>query len=556
MGTQKETRLMDRNPSRAAGEHGSILILSAACIVIAMIASALAVDLGRLASDKRTDQKVADLAALDASRDPANADCLAKISASGSVGPPCTPTPAPPTRNKFPTSAGYSVTAVQGTLVPSGGGSGRVCQAQAGAGTVCVTVSSPYNAAFPFVTGPSSVTARAVAGIEPKAQVSVGSDLANFDTKSSPVLNPVLTQLLGLDTAASLALLDYQGLTKGSVSLNDLVAADSTLGSPVSLLSSSVNLKKIAAAAVTALTNKGDAASLSAETALALISAHIDSALKVKLGDIVGVQQPADGAALSSQLNVFDLIVGAGESATAAKVANGTNFVDVPGLTVGIPGLASSTLRMWIIQAPQISALGRARCTPPVTGTCDTVAGTAQVKLDLSTHITVQAAPVCVVVCTPGITLLDLGLPISIAAAKATASLTAIPACAPAAKTANVRVDTEGSNVTSTASITTPNLGSVPLTAIPLAAGGPTSLVFTGPPFPTAVQSGAAQNLNLVGLTSGVPLLADVKPLLDPVLASIDTDLFQPLFKGLGLSFAGADTRVMQILCGVPGLVQ
>ena len=49
-------------------EKGAILVLAAVGLVVAMIAAGLAVDIGRLASFARTDQKVADLAALDAVR--------------------------------------------------------------------------------------------------------------------------------------------------------------------------------------------------------------------------------------------------------------------------------------------------------------------------------------------------------------------------------------------------------------------------------------------------------------------------------------------------------
>ena len=45
-----------------------MLILAAFGLMLAMIASALSIDLGRLAQDKRNDQKVADIAALDAVR--------------------------------------------------------------------------------------------------------------------------------------------------------------------------------------------------------------------------------------------------------------------------------------------------------------------------------------------------------------------------------------------------------------------------------------------------------------------------------------------------------
>ncbi|MDQ4089729.1 MAG: hypothetical protein M3163_05445, partial [Actinomycetota bacterium] len=57
-------RTHDRRPD----ERGAVLVLAVVGVVLAMIASALAVDLGFLAQEARTDQKVADLAALDAVR--------------------------------------------------------------------------------------------------------------------------------------------------------------------------------------------------------------------------------------------------------------------------------------------------------------------------------------------------------------------------------------------------------------------------------------------------------------------------------------------------------
>ena len=53
---------------RQADERGAILVVAVAGVVLATIAAALAVDLGRQAAEKRTDQKVADLAALDGAR--------------------------------------------------------------------------------------------------------------------------------------------------------------------------------------------------------------------------------------------------------------------------------------------------------------------------------------------------------------------------------------------------------------------------------------------------------------------------------------------------------
>ncbi|MEA3075441.1 MAG: hypothetical protein QOF60_349, partial [Actinomycetota bacterium] len=57
-----------RRIGRARDERGAMLVLAATGLVLAMIFSALAIDIGFLAADKRTDQKIADMAALDASR--------------------------------------------------------------------------------------------------------------------------------------------------------------------------------------------------------------------------------------------------------------------------------------------------------------------------------------------------------------------------------------------------------------------------------------------------------------------------------------------------------
>jgi uncharacterized membrane protein len=125
-------------------ERGAILVLSTVGLVLAMIAAGLAIDLGRIAQAARDDQKVADMAALDAARVlPADYAVAAASSAA---------------RNGFPTDPGYSVTAIEGVKTDG------QCVAAAGAGSVCVTVTSPHKNAFPFLGGRDSVTRTAMAG--------------------------------------------------------------------------------------------------------------------------------------------------------------------------------------------------------------------------------------------------------------------------------------------------------------------------------------------------------------------------------------------------------
>ncbi len=522
-------------------ERGAILILSAAGMVIALIASALAIDIGRLAQSAREDQKIADLAALDAIRGlPADFQDLAEESA---------------LRNGFPLGQpGYSIQAVEGTKL-----NGTTCQSVPGAGSACVTVTSPHSNNFPFVGGRDSMTRAGLASKGGLAQFSVGSYVANLDTNDAAALNKVMTAFLGNSSAINLTAVGYQGLAGGTVSLADLVAADPTLGSPDDLLTTSVSVRRLALAMVTALNNKGDAASLAARTPLATFASTINSSLMVTLSDILAVQQPADpgSAAAQAQFNVLDLISGSGQAA----VADSTNFVTVPNLTVSVPGLASASLKVTVIEKPRISAFGPAFYDTS-TATWATTAQTAQVTVEFTSHIIVGSCSGLLATCV------NLVMPLTVSAAKATGSLTAIR-CPDASRQADVRVVTQGANAAANNTLTAKLLG---LNLLPPASlvstnvaviGGTTSpdLTFSGPPFPTAIQSTAATGAGLTTATQsqltllGLIPVGPVLDLLSPVTAAIDEEILEPVFDMLGLSLGGADVRVMQVDCSVPTLV-
>ncbi|MDQ3977960.1 MAG: hypothetical protein M3314_00185 [Actinomycetota bacterium] len=525
------------NRLRRRDERGAVLFLAVAGVILSTIAAALAVDLGRLAAEKRTDQKVADLAALDGVRGLPD-DLAVAAAVDGSLS-----------RNSFPFSdAGFDRVVEIGYIDGANGFVVSNTRKEA----VRVTVVSPHKNTF--LPGERTVSAAAVATADGRAQLWIGSNAANFDSSSIPVLNPVLTQFLGLNPATTLSLVGYQGLANGSVSLREIAAADASLGTPDQLLNSTVNVKKLALATVQALNNRpgSDTAAVAARTALGSFASNIDTAMTVRLLDLLAVQQPASDAVLDSQINVFDLIVGAGQASTAAKIASGQNFISVPGLTVGIPNLASSTLKLWVIEAPRISVLGPASCNPALTGPCVTNVQTAQVQVELNTRISVGAGCPGSLLCVA-----DLQLPFVISAAKGTASLTAVRCGAAAGLSeADVRIDTAGADVRASGSA---RLGIAP--AVPLALGpmpvvaGQEFKTFSGPPFPTAVQSASAQGLVLKNLISAVPVLGPVLGVVNPVLDDIDARILAPLFKGLGLSFAGADVKTLQILCGTPTLV-
>lgn len=533
-------------------EHGAILILSAAGLVLAMIMAALAVDLGMLASEIRTDQKVADLAALDGVRVlPGNPTAIATESACGA------------SRNKFPCgSPGFAVVVQWG---PSADGPWSTDPGQLSAAkAVKVSATSPHKNFFPFVSPTSpSKTRSGVALISEIATFSLGSKLATVNTTDALLYNSVFSGLLGLPAvpapaALNLTALGYQGLAGGTVSLADLVAADPSLGTVDQLATGSVSVKKLAQASLSALNNKaagGDLAAAAAATALGSFATNIPAGLSVNMGGILQFDNPDDPAAAGAQINVFDLLSTAGQS---AQIANGNNLILVPNLTLGIPGLTTSTLKLHLIEAPIIrSGPARVDATSP-TGYA-TWGQTAQMGVELDTRMVVG---VCAVLCV------DLRQPITISAAKATGSLTAIR-CGTVTNENDILVNTLGANASVAAAsitvrtlltnLTVPALGAnVPI------AGGTESKTFTGPPYPTAIQSTAANGLGLgTLLTAQVTgnaglgaLLSGVLGLLNPVTSALDNQLFKPLFDSLGLSISGADVRTLDVNCSNPVLAR
>jgi uncharacterized membrane protein len=299
-------------------ERGSILVLSTVGMVIAMIAGGLAIDLGVLAQEIRVNQMVADMAALDASRVlPADPNAEAQASA---------------LRNGFPSDPGFSVTAVEGVKV-----NGR-CQAQAGAGTVCVTATSPHKNNFPFVLGPASSTRVAVAGRgNAVGTVRVGSTVASADGSISPMqvklLDKTISSLIG--GSYSTNAVGWQGLASGGVTFAGLTSALANVtgngtfnvGTPDQVLQATFTAAQLFTATAQALNNSGEAADVSVANSVLNIGAvasgtSLSAPLKLydffTLGSVV-VGNKQDVA--NATLNVLDLITG------AAILADGDHFV-------------------------------------------------------------------------------------------------------------------------------------------------------------------------------------------------------------------------------------
>ncbi len=529
---------------RRDDERGAILVLSAIGVVLAMIFSAMAIDLGFTAQEARRNQKVADLAALDAVRDLANHQSIATTSAH--------------TRNLLPNGPGFLVESRRGTwdgttFIPSASGE-----------DVEVTVTSPHKDMFPFVAGASKVVRKAVANLQERASFDLGSKMVGLKPGDNTLLNRVFTAILGTSPDINLQIVGYQGLAAGTVSLAELVAADAGLGTPNELLRSTVDLKRLAIASLNALQNKaagGDLVAASAATALGTFAPSIQSNLHVNMGSILGVNATDDPSAATAQIGVFNLIT---TGAQAARIADGNNFVAIPGLTVGIPNLTESTLGLTLIEAPRIALPGPARTVPidPVNAPTGwaTWARTAQIDLTLTSKVG----------CTGLLgSLTCITSTITVDGAKALGSLTDIRCAAPN-KYDDILVSTVASSADlavtgSVAGLPLPNL----LGASVAMGGGSETLTFqnnpTPPEYATPIQSTSPTaldlanslkaNLTVAGLSLSSVLLNPLLSALNPVFNALDNQLLDPLFDSLGLTVGGADVRTLSVDCGTPTLI-
>lgn len=579
---------------RRGEERGAVLVIATVGFVLAMISAALAVDLGVLAADKRTDQKIADLAALDASRDlpGVSAHCSPPPAASG----PLCPAVISATRNF---SANDAQTTISAERVSPNAAGGWV--ADAAGSSVRVTVSSPRKPYFPFVSSNSrTVTATAVAGSgNALGTVRVGSSVlsanGSLPAAQVPILNKIVSSLIGPGGSYSTDVVGWQGLASGTVTFGALTSALGTVtgnatfsaGTTTQVLNATFTMKQLLTAMADVLNNNGNSAVATEVTGIKngvnTTATHIF--LPLKLYDffdfgsvVVGNKQDVANA----DLNVLDLIMG------GAIIANGDNFASfdlAAGDIVGVVipgGFSGARVSMSLIEAPQTSfgPPGKDASTPPK---YYTEAHTSQVRVKLELKLTVPVTAVL------GLTSIDLTVPYDLQLGRGHAYLEQVNCGASADPTSvvikgatdngTVRLGTVSDNdlkavVPNPAAdlgvIGTALLGTVQVkltghgsTTIP---GNPgVDLTFT-PPYaddrPSQPVPGTGVNLppltgNATATVSGILNTGLLNDIVQGVNASglvfgtstpgVNTSLLQPVLDAMGLSFGTADVWAPQV---------
>lgn len=330
---------------RRRDEGGAVAVLVGISMsFVLLVVAAFVVDLGSQRVARRDMQSLADLVALDLSR---LLDGRTKAEIEGDPAWLQTREDAEKQNDDYVLGEDLDVDALLGDYVLDAArcsSSGRpqspcfiaLTAGQGGEVPTAVQVTAGAVVSFAFVPGEGPVKRTAVAANQKTACFALGSYAAAINTKDASLLGP-LNSLLGLNLTA----LSYQGLAAATISIDDLVATGN-VGTAEQLLSGNVSLGQLYTATLEALGNQQrDTAGLDNTVAIdglnALIDAHVNQSQPVSIANVVSID-PNDTAALATQFNLLDLLVG------SALIANGSNAVALTDLTAGNASIGAVTV--------------------------------------------------------------------------------------------------------------------------------------------------------------------------------------------------------------------
>lgn len=371
-------------------QRGAIGLMAALTLVLALLCTLMVIDSGRLYMEKRSLQRIADVAALEAAG--RKGTCATGASAASYATQSAI-------RNGFtPGSDGRTLVTTCGTLSVNTE-SRRVFTADATQSqAIQVVVSHPVPrsiaagiAALVDSTPDSpdiQLSATAVAAsASPLASLTIRSAAMTIDSAKAAVLNPIVGGLLG--GTLNLGVANWQGLVNTDLSLLNYLNRlkldlNLTAVGYTQVLNTTVSVSQLMQSAINVLDPSGTLNATATIAGLQAIKAAA-GATTVLLGDLLAVQGSADIAALNTSLRLLDLVQG------LAQLANDKNGISAP-VQINIPGLAQVTTRIQVIEPPQLSAIGDpGKIDPlnPKTGANRIYVRTAQMRALVSINLPV-----------------------------------------------------------------------------------------------------------------------------------------------------------------------
>jgi uncharacterized membrane protein len=304
---------------------GSVAVLAAALLPVAVGALALAIDMSSLYIARRQAQSAADLAAIAAASDleRAEAAAAATLRANGIAEPRAltvtkgsyTPDPSRPSNQRFQPGAS-PVNAVE----------------------VAFSKTGSLFFAKVFSRNPIDMNVRAVAANAALATFSIGSRLLAI---RDGLLNKLLGAMLG--SSIELSVMDYEGLIETDVKLLsflDALATDLNLTGVTyeDVLNMNMTAGDILSAAATATQQDGNSAiaatlqELAGQASSATLQAPLSTLIDLGIIGSTSIAQAAPG--LDASIRAMDLVNG------TAALSNGSNQVTLD-LNATVPGLLS-----------------------------------------------------------------------------------------------------------------------------------------------------------------------------------------------------------------------
>lgn len=373
-------------------QRGAIGIAMVLMLTVAVLAMAVALDMGRLYLERQQVQRIADLAALDAaagSQDLINGmanDADLRILAIASAA-----------RNGFVLNQNSSIVATSGAVWVGEEGTERGIRQFASApededlirnaveviveNTVRTSLLNNFAALVPGTNIPRTTTlrGRAVAQRPLWVAFSAGTTLLTVDTSTSPLLGPLLGNLLGVNAG----LVGYQGIANlRLVTLNEL-GIGANIGTIDELLDTEITLLGLVDAAIGVLSDDPAVVSLQVFRTALLSSTKLLGAFALDLREILtiyGTGSESPLPALTTRIHLGSLLN------AIILLANQENAISIPGLQVSLGQLVNVDLALDIIQPPRI-AIGPVGCTGGSSPPCQnwrTEAKPSQLKLNTS----------------------------------------------------------------------------------------------------------------------------------------------------------------------------
>lgn len=376
-------RLQFHGPAR---QRGAIGLVSALTLGLAMMFMLLVLDSGRLYLEQRKLQRVADVAALEAvTRD---GDCLANLTAARYATESAS-------RNGLTVAEGITLTTSCGVL-QTGADKLRSFTPDASQkaairviATRVVPTSIAAGVGALFSPGPVSLDTRltatavgAPAVLPPLAMLTIGSTALVVDSSKSAALNLLLGKMLG--GSLNLSAVGWQGLVDTNINLlgylNQLALdVNVSAGNYTELLNKKIKLTQLLDTAITVLQAGGTTANV-AVSGLTDLKA-VAGSTELALGQLLQLQTGAPSSALNTNLQVFQLVE------AFVQLANSQNGIVVD-LPLNIPALVNGSVRVKVIEPPQLSAVGNpalAKANPM--GPDRIFVRTAQVRTVLSLNL-------------------------------------------------------------------------------------------------------------------------------------------------------------------------